>query len=137
MKVAIISGTSINGSEIFADWALETLETPYGRIEIKRDGELALVNRHGFSNPMPPHRSNCRAYVFALKSLGVEAALVIFFSLDVVDVDPVHVRLEASLRLHLCVSPSEKSLKSAQRLYYDSVFTVRVSDAGHPNHIVV
>jgi len=77
MKVAIISGTSINGSEVFADWALETLETPYGRIEIKRDGELALVNRHGFSNPMPPHRSNCRAYVFALKSLGVEAALAV------------------------------------------------------------
>lgn len=77
MKLAIISGTSINRSEVFADWELESIDTPFGEVEVKRNRELTLVNRHGFSNPMPPHRSNYRAYVSALKALGIEAALAV------------------------------------------------------------
>jgi len=75
MKLAIISGTSINCSEVFADWEIERIDTPFGAVEVKQKGELVVVNRHGFSNPMPPHASNYRGYVSALKALGVEAAL--------------------------------------------------------------
>ncbi|MBT3481162.1 MAG: MTAP family purine nucleoside phosphorylase [Opitutales bacterium] len=77
MKLAIISGTSINLSDVFADWEFESIHTPFGVIEIKRKGQLVVVNRHGFSNPMPPHASNYRGYVSALKTLGVGAALIV------------------------------------------------------------
>ena len=77
MKLAIISGTSINRSDVFADWKLERFDTSFGVVEVKRKGELVVVNRHGFSNPMPPHTSNYRGYVSALKTLGVEAALAV------------------------------------------------------------
>lgn len=77
MKLAIISGTSINRSEVFEDWKLETVDTPFGTVEVKVRGGLVLVNRHGFSNPMPPHASNYQGYVSALKLLGVEAALTV------------------------------------------------------------
>ena len=77
MKLAIISGTSINLSGVFADWEFESIDTPFGVIEIKRKGQLVVVNRHGFSNPIPPHASNYRGYVSALKTLGVGAALIV------------------------------------------------------------
>lgn len=62
---------------MFADWEFESIDTPFGVIEIKRKGQLVVVNRHGFSNPMPPHASNYRGYVSALKTLGVRAALIV------------------------------------------------------------
>jgi len=77
MKVALISGTSINRSGIFDDWSLEMRKTPYGSIGLKRNGNLVVANRHGFENPMPPHRSPYHAYVFALKDLGIESAVAL------------------------------------------------------------
>ncbi len=75
MKIAIVSGTSINRSRIFDDWELDSVDTPFGAVELKRASGLVAVNRHGFSNPLPPHRTNYRGYVHALKSLGVESVL--------------------------------------------------------------
>lgn len=77
MKVALISGTSINRSGIFDDWSLEVRKTPYGFVSLKRNGSLVVANRHGFESPMPPHRSPYRAYVFALKDIGIESALAL------------------------------------------------------------
>ncbi len=77
MNVAIISGTSITRSEVFEDWDLELVQTPYGGIELKRRQGFVVVNRHGFNDPLPPHRSNYKGYVRALKSLKIDAVLAI------------------------------------------------------------
>ena len=75
MKVAIVSGTSIVRSGIFDKWDLQLASTPYGEMEFKQVGGVVVVNRHGFRNPLPPHRTNYRGYVHLLKQLGVEATL--------------------------------------------------------------
>lgn len=77
MNLAIISGTSINRSSVFEGWKLDRVETPYGTIEIKCSKGIVAVNRHGFSEPLPPHKSNYRGYVSALKALGVDAVLAV------------------------------------------------------------
>ena len=77
MNLAIISGTSINRSAVFKDWKLDQVETPYGAIDFKRGKGIVVVNRHGFSEPLPPHRSNYRGYVSALKGLDVDAVLAV------------------------------------------------------------
>ncbi|RPF79605.1 MAG: purine phosphorylase [Verrucomicrobia bacterium TMED71] len=77
MNLAIISGTSINRSVVFKDWKLDQVETPYGTIDFKRGKGIVVVNRHGFSEPLPPHRSNYRGYVSALKALGVDAVIAV------------------------------------------------------------
>ena len=77
MKVALISGTSINRAGIFDDWEIESRSTPFGNVELKRRNDLVVVNRHGFTNPLPPHRSPYRSYTFALKDLGVDSVLAL------------------------------------------------------------
>ncbi len=77
MNVALVSGTSINRSGIFDDWSIETRKTPYGSIGLKRKGSLIVANRHGFEDPLPPHRSPYHAYVFALKDLGVDSVVAL------------------------------------------------------------
>jgi 5'-methylthioadenosine phosphorylase len=70
MKVALISGTSISRSALFATWKPQALETPHGATEVRRRGELAVLNRHGFGPPCPPHMINHRANIRALADLG-------------------------------------------------------------------
>ncbi len=77
MKVAIISGTSIARSGIFDDCELHLASTPFGEIEYKESSGVVVINRHGFRNPLPPHRSNYRGYVHLLKELDVQATLSI------------------------------------------------------------
>ncbi len=77
MNLAIISGTSIARSTLFEAWKSEKASTPYGSIEVKRNRGIVLANRHGFSDPLPPHRSNYRGYVSALKALKVDSVLSI------------------------------------------------------------
>ncbi len=74
-KIAIISGTSIERSNVFKGWRIEEIETDYGSVFLKTSGDLVVVNRHGFDNPLPPHSINYRAYVSALKLLKVEDAI--------------------------------------------------------------
>jgi 5'-methylthioadenosine phosphorylase len=70
MKVAFISGTSIVNSTLFAAWEVRSVETPYGRVTYKSRGEHALINRHGYGFPLPPHSINYRANIRALADLG-------------------------------------------------------------------
>ncbi len=77
MSIAIISGTSITRSKVFDSWGEVNFDTPYGPVVMRSKGDLLVVNRHGFSNPLPPHRSNYRGYVHALSERGVQAALCI------------------------------------------------------------
>ena len=70
VKVAFISGTSIVNSTLFAEWAVRTVETPFGPVTYKARGDHALINRHGYTAPLPPHAINYRANLHALADLG-------------------------------------------------------------------
>jgi 5'-methylthioadenosine phosphorylase len=72
MKVAFISGTSIVNSQLFASWDVKTIETKYGAVTYKSRGDFALINRHGYAVPLPPHSINYRANLRALADLGFE-----------------------------------------------------------------
>ena len=72
MKVAFISGTSIVNSTLFAAWDVRTVTTPYGQVTYKTRGDFALINRHGYAFPLPPHSINYRANIRALADLGFE-----------------------------------------------------------------
>lgn len=72
MKVAFISGTSIVNSQLFAAWEVKTIETSYGAVTYKSRGDQVLINRHGYSFPLPPHSINYRANIRALADLGFE-----------------------------------------------------------------
>lgn len=72
MKVAFISGTSIVNSTLFAAWAVKTIDTPYGQVTYKTKGDFALINRHGYAFPLPPHSINYRANIRALADLGYQ-----------------------------------------------------------------
>src|SRR5476651_1044889 len=70
MKVAFISGTSIVNSTLFSTWEVKTIETSYGPVTYKAKGDFALINRHGYAFPLPPHSINYRANIRALADLG-------------------------------------------------------------------
>jgi 5'-methylthioadenosine phosphorylase len=70
MKVAFISGTSIVNSALFSSWETRTVDTPHGQVSCKVRAEHALINRHGYGFPLPPHSINYRANIRALAILG-------------------------------------------------------------------
>jgi 5'-methylthioadenosine phosphorylase len=70
MKVAFISGTSIVNSDLFASWAVKRVMTRYDEVVYKSHGDFALINRHGYAFPLPPHSINYRANIRALADLG-------------------------------------------------------------------
>ncbi|MDD3179248.1 MAG: MTAP family purine nucleoside phosphorylase [Opitutaceae bacterium] len=70
MKVAFISGTSIVNSNLFATWSVNKIATPFGEVTYKTKGDFALINRHGYAFPLPPHSINYRANIRALADLG-------------------------------------------------------------------
>ena len=70
VKVAFISGTSIVNSELFSSWDVKTITTKYGEVTYKTRGDHALINRHGYAFPLPPHSINYRANISALFELG-------------------------------------------------------------------
>ena len=72
MKVAFISGTSIVNSQLFAAWEVKTIETKFGAVTYKARGDQVLINRHGYTFPLPPHTINYRANIRALADLGFE-----------------------------------------------------------------
>jgi 5'-methylthioadenosine phosphorylase len=72
MKVAFVSGTSIVNSQLFAAWDVKTIETKFGAVTYKSRGDQALLNRHGYAFPLPPHAINYRANMRALADLGFE-----------------------------------------------------------------
>ncbi|MGH7955757.1 MAG: MTAP family purine nucleoside phosphorylase [Opitutaceae bacterium] len=70
MKVAFISGTSIVNSALFSSWDVRMIATKYGDVTYKARGDHALINRHGYAFPLPPHSINFRANISALADLG-------------------------------------------------------------------
>jgi 5'-methylthioadenosine phosphorylase len=74
--IAIIGGTSLMDSSLFAGWGEEPVRTPYGDVKIKTDGVHVFVQRHG-NPPLPPHRINHRANIRALKDMDVDKVVAI------------------------------------------------------------
>lgn len=72
VKIAFVSGTSIVNSTLFSSWDVKTVETKHGTVTYKTRGEHVLINRHGYSFPLPPHAINYRANIAALAALGIE-----------------------------------------------------------------
>jgi 5'-methylthioadenosine phosphorylase len=72
MKVAFVSGTSIVNSTLFSAWEVKTVETQFGPVTYKSRGDHALINRHGYKFPLPPHSINYRANIRALADLGFQ-----------------------------------------------------------------
>ncbi|HTU01895.1 MAG TPA: MTAP family purine nucleoside phosphorylase [Candidatus Sulfotelmatobacter sp.] len=70
MRVAFLSGTSIVDSTLFSSWESRAVETAFGRVTYKSRGDHALINRHGYGFPLPPHSINHRANIRALADLG-------------------------------------------------------------------
>ena len=70
MKVAFISGTSIVNSKLFASWEQRSVETRHGTVHVRCKGDHAILNRHGFGVPLPPHAINYRANLQAIADLG-------------------------------------------------------------------
>jgi 5'-methylthioadenosine phosphorylase len=74
VRIAIIGGTGMG------NWAGEdaTVSTPFGPVLLQRKGDVFFLSRHGKGHKLPPHRINYRANIWALKEVGVEAALATF-----------------------------------------------------------
>ncbi len=77
MKVAFLAGTSIVNSDQFAAWEVRAIETRYGLVTYKQQGDFLLINRHGYGFPLPPHAINHRANIRALADLGYEDVIAI------------------------------------------------------------
>jgi 5'-methylthioadenosine phosphorylase len=110
MKVAFISGTSIVNSDLFRTWAVRKVETPYGEVTYKSQGDHVLINRHGYGFPRPPHTINYRANIRALADLGFK---------DVVSLNSVG-SLKAELVPGTLVSCSDYvSLQQGPQTFFD------------------
>ncbi|HEY3276409.1 MAG TPA: MTAP family purine nucleoside phosphorylase [Syntrophorhabdaceae bacterium] len=73
---AVIGGTSLMQSTLFAEWKDITRETPYGAVAVKTEGRHFFVQRHGIP-PLPPHRINYRGYIWALNALKVKEIIAV------------------------------------------------------------
>jgi 5'-methylthioadenosine phosphorylase len=73
---AIIAGTSLLSSLVFKNWDEVPVETPYGKVAVQKASQHLFIQRHG-KKPVPPHRINHHANIWALKSLGVEGIIAI------------------------------------------------------------
>jgi 5'-methylthioadenosine phosphorylase len=73
---AIIAGTSLLNSGIFDNWDQIPVETPYGKVAVRKASQHLFIQRHGVK-PVPPHRINHHGNIWALKSLGVEGVIAI------------------------------------------------------------
>ena len=73
---AIIAGTSLFRSALFKNWDEVPVETPYGKVIRAEGSQHLFLQRHG-KKPLPPHRINHHANIWALKSLGVEGVIAI------------------------------------------------------------
>ncbi len=74
--LAIIGGTSLTASSLFTGWEILSCETPYGEARIRTDGRHFFVQRHG-TPPLPPHRINHRAHIWALGKMNVNQVVAV------------------------------------------------------------
>lgn len=74
--IAFIVGTSLINSTIYRDWSQKKVKTPYGAVTFKKNRNSIFMQRHG-NPPLPPHRINHQANIWAMKHLGVHEIIAI------------------------------------------------------------
>jgi 5'-methylthioadenosine phosphorylase len=74
--IAFIGGTSLIDSAIFQTWSEKKIKTPFGTVTLKKDGDSYFLQRHGYP-PLPPHKINHKANVWALKSIGAKRIIAV------------------------------------------------------------
>jgi purine nucleoside phosphorylase len=74
--LAIIAGTSLMDSPLFSAWENRLVRTPYGEVAVGTDGRHLFLQRHG-NPPLPPHRINHCAHMWALNSLKATRVVAI------------------------------------------------------------
>src|SRR5580693_5739832 len=70
MRAAFLSGTSIVNSTRLSSWEQRRAQADFPIAAYKVRGDHALINRHGYGFPLPPHSINYRANLRALADLG-------------------------------------------------------------------
>jgi len=73
---AIIGGTSLLDSSLFAGWKAKKVRTPYGAVDALVSGTSLFIQRHG-NPPLPPHRIDHRANIAALEKLGAKTIVAV------------------------------------------------------------
>jgi len=73
---AIVAGTSLLHSTLFNNWDEVTVDTPYGKVALRKASQYYFLQRHG-KKPVPPHKINHHANIWALKSLDVEGVIAV------------------------------------------------------------
>jgi len=63
-------------STIFDGWEELPVETPYGRVSLKKAPHHVFLQRHGEMH-VPPHRINHHANIWALKNLDVDEIVAV------------------------------------------------------------
>lgn len=80
-RIGIIGGSGTNRLPGASVKSTVNIDTPYGlpsgpvTLAEMAGRTVAFLSRHGDGHSLPPHRIDYRANLWALKSLGVEAAL--------------------------------------------------------------
>lgn len=74
--IAFIAGTSLIDSIIFHGWPQKVVKTPYGKVTLKTHKDAVFLQRHG-NPPVPPHKINHRANIWALKHIDVQKIVAI------------------------------------------------------------
>ncbi len=75
--IALIGGTGLLACRWFRDASRHLLATPFGAVELVREGAVFFLQRHGLSGYVAPHRIAHRAHLMALKEVGVERILAV------------------------------------------------------------
>ena len=83
MTLGIIGGTGLAALGERPAFATDSADTPFGQASEtpRRFAELpnaVFLNRHGEGHTVPPHRINCRANLWLLNELGVDAIVAVF-----------------------------------------------------------
>lgn len=63
-------------SGLFRNWDEFSVETPYGRVSMRKASQYVFLQRHGMKM-VPPHRINHHANIWALRSLDVEGIMAV------------------------------------------------------------
>ena len=75
--IAIIGGTSLLESAVFANVPETTLETAYGPVVARQNEDLLFVQRHGPPPHTPPHRINHHANIDAIAQAGIRDIIAV------------------------------------------------------------
>ena len=75
LRVALIGGTGMGD---LLDGEFTEVATPFGSAFLIEQGDLYFLSRHGRGHKLPPHKINYRANIWALREVGVQAAIATF-----------------------------------------------------------